>query len=525
MKLKTSLKIGAAGMLAAAGFFTKKFFETFDGKRFAFDKVNDFVYSFCKNFAKIIPDDHFPYAFEYDNIGFMAGNEEIAKEPIENAVWRCGYSKASLLPDEITDGTYYVGGYLHMPPNVANDVLDDQMFRCYALNDGRATSVFGVIDCVGISNHDIRDIRIALADFCRENNVVSINISASHSHSEIDTQGLWGDLFEMLKKNPLKIINGEGDYLSGRNPEHMANLKTRCAESIKEAVLNMKTGKLYSSVVDGTRFVRDKRPPNVMVTDILNIKFIPDDGSAPTHAVYMAAHPTQFGDDNKMISADFPYYVCEELEKNGENALFFQSAELAVATDRGPNVPEGLDRIGEIQAYGRAVGRYCIDNYDQNAKEIKPLLNVRNHEVFLAVENYLYLIIGRLRIVTNNMVRVGDKKTDMNFVTEVGMIKLGDDLNIVMVPGEMAPELLLGGCFSAEESYNREEWTMPPMKDMASGYMHCVGLCNDAIGYILPDNDFGSVIAPLHYEEAVSTGKRAGSQIVGAFKKVAAEFQ
>ena len=42
------------------------------------------------------------------------------------------------------------------------------------------------------------------------------------------------------------------------------------------------------------------------------------------------------------------------------------------------------------------------------------------------------------------------------------MIKLGDDLNIVMVPGEMAPELLLGGCFSAEESYNRKNGQCRP---------------------------------------------------------------
>ena len=46
-----------------------------------------------------------------------------------------------------------------------------------------------------------------------------------------------------------------------------------------------------------------------------------------------------------------------------------------------------------------------------------------------------------------------------------------------------------------------------------------IGLCNDAMGYILylPDNDYGSVIAKDHYEEAVSAGKRAGSTITKAF--------
>ena len=47
MKLKTSLKIGAAGMLAAAGFL-KEFFKPLTASGFAFDKVNDFVYSFAR---------------------------------------------------------------------------------------------------------------------------------------------------------------------------------------------------------------------------------------------------------------------------------------------------------------------------------------------------------------------------------------------------------------------------------------------------------------------------------------------
>ena len=49
------------------------------------------------------------------------------------------------------------------------------------------------------------------------------------------------------------------------------------------------------------------------------------------------------------------------------------------------------------------------------------------------------------------------------------------------------------------------------------GRLSVIGLCNDAIAYILPDNDFGSVFAPLHYEESVSAGRRTGSNIAHAF--------
>ena len=525
MKMKSKLALSGLSFMAGTGYFTKKYFETADGKRYGWDKVNDFAYSLCKGIASLVPDDHYPYVFEYDNKGFMKGNEEISDKPCDNAKWSCGYSKVSLLPDDVGTGTYYVGGYLHLPPNVATDVLDDQMFRCIALSDGRATSVFGVIDCVGISNHDIRDIRLMLEDFCKENNIVSINISSIHAHSEIDTQGLWGDLFGAIKNNPMVVISGKGELMSGRNDEHMRNLKIRCAEAIRRAVTDMKTGKLYTSLMDGSRFMRDKRPPYVMLTDILNLRFMPDDGSTPTRAVCMSAHPTQLLDSNKSISADYPYYLCDEIEKNGENALFFQSAELAVATERAGNVPEGLDRMGEIIEYGRAIGRYCIANFEANKKEATPLLNVRIHEHLIKVDNYLFMLIGRMRLVTNNIVKIGDKKSDIRFATEIGMVKIGDDMNIAMVPGELAPELLVGGCFGKDEAYNHEDWNYAPMKDNVDGYLHCIGLCNDAIGYIVPDNDFGSVIAPLHYEEAVSTGKHAASSIVEVFEKVAQEFR
>ena len=51
-----------------------------------------------------------------------------------------------------------------------------------------------------------------------------------------------------------------------------------------------------------------------------------------------------------------------------------------------------------------------------------------------------------------------------------------------------------------------------------------IGLCNDAIGYIIPDNDYGSVVAKDHYEEAVSAGKRSASTITEAFKELISEI-
>ena len=52
-----------------------------------------------------------------------------------------------------------------------------------------------------------------------------------------------------------------------------------------------------------------------------------------------------------------------------------------------------------------------------------------------------------------------------------------------------------------------------------------IGLCNDLVGYILPDNDFGSIFAKDHYEEVASAGIETGPAIVEAFKELADSFK
>ncbi|MBQ7100816.1 MAG: hypothetical protein IJN81_04225, partial [Clostridia bacterium] len=68
-----------------------------------------------------------------------------------------------------------------------------------------------------------------------------------------------------------------------------------------------------------------------------------------------------------------------------------------------------------------------------------------------------------------------------------------------------------------------------------------MGLCNDALGYIVPDNDYAPFIADSlwntdageklwgpahrHYEEMLSTGSKAGSTIIGALNALVNEVK
>lgn len=518
MKLKNIIKLGtAAGITAAAIPVIKKKLEEPKGKKFAYDSVNSFANGLCTAIASVLPDVERDDVLNFSPDCIYSGTEKFTSEAAADAEWSLGYSKASILPEDITAEKYFIGGYLAFPPNVAEGVLDDQMIRCIALSDGRGISIFAAIDCVGISNADIDDIRTRLKDFADERNIISVNISATHSHSCIDTMGVWGELTTALKENPSKVKNEQTDFVTGRNAEFMENLKLTAVKVITEAVNEMTDGKLYKSVQDGSKFMRDKRPPEVMITDITSLLFVPNNGSRPTRAVIMSAHPTQFGGSNKIISADYPYYLCEELENNGENAVFFQGAELAIATERGGNVPEGLNRTESIQEYGRAVGRFCLE---AELTPVEPILNIKHRKILLNVSNKIFSLLARIQVINNVIMTYSDNKSKIMIQSELGYAEIGKDVKLALIPGEIAPEIIIGGCFNASESYDGTSWIYPSLNEIAGANLAVIGLCNDEVAYIVPDNDFGSIIAPKHYEESVSTGKNAASKIVKEFKEL-----
>ena len=185
--------------------------------------------------------------------------------PDANAQWHLGYANASLIPDDVTNGEYYIGGYIapeNAFTNVVEGVIDDMMVRCIALKDGVTgeTVLFGTIDCIGITNGDIRDIRALLKDFAAQNNIVSINIASTHCHSCLDTEGLWTNNLVKLLTNGINSGTQNGEELQqGTNPKYMAFLKEKVAGALKAAYNDMKPGTLTFAQKDiGEEYFNNK---------------------------------------------------------------------------------------------------------------------------------------------------------------------------------------------------------------------------------------------------------------------------
>lgn len=492
-------------------------------KKYIIDTADRAVSAAARGIAKALPEVEYLNACDYKPENFYAGNSSFADTP-ENGNWRLGYAQTSLVPGDYLIKQYYIAGYLHFPANVMSGVLDDMKVRAVCLDDlsGRGACVFCVIDCVGISNTDVRKIRAGLKDFASENNIVSINISAIHCHSAIDTQGLWGDLPAILRNNVKAAKHGKpSELISGKNPAFMQSLFEKTQAVIKQAYEDMKDGRLYYSRNDKLNVNRDKRPPDVTDKNLLTLHFEPLDGSTPTAAAFLAAHPVSLGPENTQLSSDYIYYMEQEVNAAGSNFIFFQGAELAVA--RGDvEIPEDVTENPHYIRYGRALGRYIGSIKASEKVPVKPLLNIRCNEVLVPADGPVFALAGKSGVVNNLILKTGKGKLDFSFVTEIGYVEIGEELAFALVPGELAPEIQLGGGFDESTSYNKEKWNYPPLNDMTRNgrKLTVIGLCNDSIGYIIPDNDFGSMFAPLHYEESVSAGKRAASTLTEAFIKL-----
>lgn len=529
---------------------------------------------------------------------FHNDNGEFLSEPTKKAQFSLGYSKLSILPADVLERPYYIGGTVMLPLNVAKAVEDDLFVRTVSIDDnsGRGKVVFAAVDCIGLSNMNVCLVRERLEDFAKENNISHINIASTHTHSAIDTMGIWGPIFTVYKNNKA-VKNGKktGELLNSVDEEYMEFLLNIIAESIKNAVYDMIPGKIFSAQMGNNSRERlgenddieslglsdllwDRRPPKDNSTLLTRIRFVPDDkAKSETIIASCAAHPyinslpIRGKNTGRTVSGDFVYYMGEAMEKAGYNFLFLNGAvegvypsrlysdrlrnieqakavgtELAMITLAMTKTAEEIknNEVLNPDIYEKSMGifkdgeksKYALwlekkgDNIIAE-KEAEPLINIRISKAKLQVDNPIYILIGKLEIGNFGVLKNADGS--YSSITEVGYMELGKNIKFAMIPGEMDPSITSGTLvMKGENVFTGEDFPLPSLEEIAGTENLCViGLCNDAIGYIIPDNDFLMVffgsselaykLFGSHYHEIFSFGRKTASTLVKAFIEAA----
>ena len=508
---------------------------------------------------------------EYDN--FYSGMDTFIDEPQGDKVWSLGYGKASVLPSDFGTKPYAKGAYL---PYVFGNAMytdddgqeEDLMARAVVVNDGsgRGNVVFIALDAMGFANADVRLIREALKEVAEENNIVSINVSCTHIHTGIDSQGVWTDPIGCILNN---VISPDVRY--GVERSFIESVVAGSKEAVEAALEDMTTGKLYYSQANISEYIHDRTAPISLDKNLYKLEFVPfDSAKTPTILATFGCHPESASYDwasadpdkplsfDKKFTADFVWYIEKLANSAGYNFIFLQG-NVSTVTSLRHRSGDGVEQSAHYSAvrYGYEIGyiilglnmtrdervalneatgdRLGIEEYGNQyeeytvwyegletveAQEVKPVLNIKLEQFAVEIDNNIIALLGKTSVADNFVLKSG--WGTYYTVSEVGYLEIGDNMKVYMSPGETFGELLLGG-------NGAKGFELAPIREYTGEDIIIMDLMNDAAGYVA--NPANYVLAGLQYNEIkgtfdsdtwclISYGKGAATKFIGTFYEI-----
>lgn len=459
---------------------------------------------------------------------FVAGGAKMAKKapgaPLQDGVFdkvseaksnffSAGFAKTVVMPPDINKKKYYIAGY--RPWNPAQGVLDPMTASAFWLDDnsGKGGVVFVSVDNIGMVSKDVQSAKSLLADFVKKTGCRSINIFSTHNHAGIDTMGMWGNL-----------------PFTGRNEKFMQIIFRGIKKVVEQAYEDRREGSLYLGSHDAPDILRDSRPPIVFSEALTRLRFEPEDGSRQIYFINFASHSESMLGKNSLVSADFPCYLREEVRKEtGAETIYFVGAIGGLI--RMKELDE--DNIKSTKIAGRklAEAAFAIDN----EVKLAPKISVLKQEFYAEAQNFALLSAAKFGIISAIKHAIStDNYSGYALKTEMTYFEI-DSLKMLLLPGEIFPELVYGGYMSKEESAEGKgpEINPAPLTEIAGDKnMLVFGLSNDEIGYIVTPNDF--YLDPVssyldggkdasgrrHYEETNSLGPNTAYKIAEVFTEM-----
>jgi hypothetical protein len=233
-------------------------------------------------------------------------------------------------------------------------------------------------------------------------------------------------------------------------------------------------------------------------------------GSPLFELVNLSAHNQEIGhsavgDLRYQLSSDWPGYMQRELERlRGGMGVFLvgingseedpETVPPVSATDH-PECSDGC--YAQAQATGEAIAHVAL----AHATDLTPVrpgpVTIERDEFFVPLENNLFRVAGpaglfgdRLGYVNGVPVAPG---VGTDFRTEVGVIGIGPDVQVLGNPGESFPALIVGSPWGIEDAGCPDRPNPPvPSWHASARWRFEAGLANDMIGYLLPAWSFSS---------------------------------
>ncbi len=512
--------------------------------------------------------------------------------------WKLGFASASVIPSQwrrnadnepdengwLLNKKYYFGGYF---TSRVDKIYDDETVNLAVLSTGSDANengvddiiIFAALDGIGFSSVSVREVREAtekalLAKGVTSEDIIGFDFNVTHAHSVVDPQGMGMDMFLYLFKN--KLFGTKDRSVQKELLEAICN---NTASAVVSAYEKMEEGSLYyfetedvSNYSETINLVNDKNDRGTKIQSFFACFLFEGVSGEKTVLANIGMHPTKADRDSMRVCGDVPHYIGKAMSEAGYNFVYIQGAQGAVglslesseegdawAEKNALSYEEWVERYGEkytaktyagndkdpgeagykaLRASGYTIAHLIIDAIDYNNK-VEPTLSVSMSEIALPLDYGLIYLGAVTGLLGFNTVKLEGTESGYGIATEIGYIGLGDDVGMLVMPGEISPSIIFGTdprfegdtFWTGETSWSGKDWEYKTLEEyvrIATGdndkKVIVMGIANDAIGYVFPDTDVVSCflsdsfgIADSHYEELLISSTKAASSILEGF--------
>ena len=438
----------------------------------------------------------------------------------------------------------WLAGYNSGRP--ANFVHDDIWARTIFFSQGDVDIAVVSVDLVGFFGSDVEILRERLSSQLPE--LDHLIVSSTHVHSGPDVLGQWGRV----------------PGTTGRNDRYQEELYGIMVEGVLEAWDNkqeatMSVGSVdtstYSNEKGSRNIIHDHRDPKIIDTELGVAHFVNPAGESIATMVSFGNHPEVLTSDSLGITSDF----VDATRRGVENGIAYPNQQIdgvggvcvyvsaAVGGMMSPLRVEVTDGSGQSyrdnnfeksDALGNVMAELTLQAVSSAEIVSDPSLSFAVQSFDVPIENVLFQLAFQSGMFDRSLSNYEDGELlDPNRIplvqTEITMLDVGN-IRMQSVPGELLPELAIGGYDDSAQPYTSLETIIgddnpnppdlsqspegPYIKErMGRSHNWIIGLANDELGYFVPAYNYKlSEASPYieqapgdHYEETNSLGPSA----------------
>ncbi|HTI71418.1 MAG TPA: hypothetical protein VMF06_15710 [Candidatus Limnocylindria bacterium] len=352
--------------------------------------------------------------------------------------------------------------------------------RAIVFADGTNRVAICSADFLGFPANLGAKVRAAVPSIAPQN----ILIGATHTHSAPDCYG---------------FPDGKGGTSS--DPKYLEQVCTRMAEAINEAVSKMQPASLKIATAEAKGKIAYNYYADQLYDPRCHVIQALDAGGKPIATlVNYAIHPEVIGASQGICSPDLIGPLYDTISENGGGTgIFLNSAQGGMVTADNRRPGGEANDWPECQRIGRLLAQEALRIVKDAPVQATPVLFCGAYTLKLPVDSPLMRQL--LKAIPAG---AGSQVEENTVATQLNVVNLGN-AQILTIPGEALPNI---GYYLKRKMHGEHNLLF--------------GLTNDAFGYILTREDFGS-FHRYDYVSRTSLGERTGTILVDEALKFIAQ--